>query len=338
MAWQELGVVAGGILLIGCFIYIGMSGDEISKRYAVDTELRKKIRSQQKRDDEDDGDKGQSSGRDTAGSAQQRSNTRGTGSSLTDVVEGDEEPGPGASKSTTTRPHQNGHTVQPSKTIPAAARLQQNGHTIPPSKTPPAKSSSAMLPPPVPRSPPGFKPPTFSSMPPPPRPTSGPTTLRPPPSSASQLRVPPQQRLSSTAMQPSSLTPNKPASKSRAVTLTPGHSPLDWAALQSSGKLPSSTSPLLKITPSILKSQTGRKGKAAWTEFRGKVYDVGPYLPFHPGGETELMKGAGRGAESLFMEVHPWVNWEGMLGGCCVGVLVGEGEDGMAKGGLEEMD
>jgi hypothetical protein len=59
------------------------------------------------------------------------------------------------------------------------------------------------------------------------------------------------------------------------------------------------------------------------------VYNLGAYLPFHPGGEGELLRCAGRSGkdvEKMFMEVHPWVNWEGMLGACCVGMLVAEGE------------
>jgi len=75
--------------------------------------------------------------------------------------------------------------------------------------------------------------------------------------------------------------------------------------------------------------------------WQGKVYNLTPYMKFHPGGESELMKGAGRerDAERLFFEVHPWVNWEGMLGECLVGVLVGENEVGKeGEGGLEEMD
>ena len=76
------------------------------------------------------------------------------------------------------------------------------------------------------------------------------------------------------------------------------------------------------------------------------MYNLSPYLKFHPGGVDQLMKGAGRekDGERLFLEVHPWVNWEGLLGECLVGILVseqegapiqGEGEEG---GGLEEMD
>lgn len=67
------------------------------------------------------------------------------------------------------------------------------------------------------------------------------------------------------------------------------------------------------------------------------MYNITAYLPFHPGGEPELMKGAGRDAAKLFAEIHPWVNWEGMLGECCVGVLVDEGE-GEEVNKLDEMD
>lgn len=83
----------------------------------------------------------------------------------------------------------------------------------------------------------------------------------------------------------------------------------------------------------------GRKGKPAWSSFQGKVYNIGPYLPFHPGGEGELKRAAGRVGDQLFMEVHPWVNWEGMMGECLVGFLVDEAEDKKrADDGLEAMD
>jgi cytochrome b involved in lipid metabolism len=65
------------------------------------------------------------------------------------------------------------------------------------------------------------------------------------------------------------------------------------------------------------------------------VYNITPYLPFHPGGKGELMRAAGRDGAALFMEVHPWVNWEGMLGECLVGILVGEAEE---RNELDEMD
>lgn len=67
------------------------------------------------------------------------------------------------------------------------------------------------------------------------------------------------------------------------------------------------------------------------------MYNITPYIPYHSGGEPELMKSAGRDGTKLFGEVHPWVNWEGMLEGCLVGIAVDEGEV-RGSGGMEEMD
>jgi cytochrome b involved in lipid metabolism len=69
----------------------------------------------------------------------------------------------------------------------------------------------------------------------------------------------------------------------------------------------------------------------------GKVYNITPYLPYHPGGEPELMKAAGRDGTKLFSEVHPWVNWEGMLEPCLIGVAVGQ-EEITTRSVLEDMD
>lgn len=128
--------------------------------------------------------------------------------------------------------------------------------------------------------------------------------------------------------------------------LAPGHSPLDWAQLTSkpNHKLRGKDVPdnFIRVPPSLLKYHNGRKGRDAWTEYQGKVYNITPYLPFHPGGEGELMRGAGKDSAKLFMEVHPWVNWEGMLAECLVGVLVSEKEVVELPTGdgnnLEEMD
>lgn len=184
-----------------------------------------------------------------------------------------------------------------------------------------------------------------------PRPPTTTNLLKPPPSTASSLRAPPTTNNNNTLKPPTSnltvpakpkpkLTPNpktKPAS--RRVLLDPGYSPLDWAALTSNpannlrgANLPSR---LIRVTPSMLKAQNGRRGTDAWTLFQGKVYNITPYLPFHPGGKGELMRGAGRDAGRLFFEVHPWVNWDAMLGECLVGILVAEGE-GEVEGGIRE--
>lgn len=130
--------------------------------------------------------------------------------------------------------------------------------------------------------------------------------------------------------------PKKP---SRQVTLAPGHSPLDWARLAQSPTsdmrgLPPGTS-YLRVTPSMLRQQNGRKGTDAWTAFNGKVYNISPYISFHPGGRPELLRGAGKDGTRLFAEVHPWVNYETMLQSCLIGLLVDEHE---STNKMEEMD
>lgn len=135
-----------------------------------------------------------------------------------------------------------------------------------------------------------------------------------------------------------------PKKVSKQVTLEPGHSPLDWAALTAdpSNELKGKDAPpnsMIRVTPSQLKAQNGRKGKDAWTVYQGKVYNITPYVPFHPGGKGELLRGAGKDSAKLFMEVHPWVNWDGMLAECCVGILVGEEEARESlENTLDEMD
>jgi len=122
-------------------------------------------------------------------------------------------------------------------------------------------------------------------------------------------------------------TTNKPPNVNRKgkprakVALAPGRSPLDWARLKSSGEdLRCGVTSLLRITPSELKEHNTRDD--AWASFDGKVYNITPYLEYHPGGEKELMRVAGRDGSKLFALTHSWVNLDHMLDGCMVGFLV----------------
>jgi cytochrome b involved in lipid metabolism len=56
----------------------------------------------------------------------------------------------------------------------------------------------------------------------------------------------------------------------------------------------------MRIPPSVLK--THNKKDDAWTAINGKVYNVTPYLSFHPGGQKQLMRVAGRDGTKLFGE------------------------------------
>ncbi|KAF9348166.1 hypothetical protein BGX26_000399 [Mortierella sp. AD094] len=114
-----------------------------------------------------------------------------------------------------------------------------------------------------------------------------------------------------------------PKSKRRIkFALAPGHSPLDWARLTNSGTDLRGVGSVGRFTLADIKAHN--KADDAWTVLNGKVYNITPYLPFHPGGEKELLRCAGRDGTRLFNLTHKWVNYEFMLKECQVGFLVSE--------------
>lgn len=161
--------------------------------------------------------------------------------------------------------------------------------------------------------------PTSSLMPPP----SGPIPNRGPASSSSSSLLAP--------------TTTTAPTRSKKILLPPGHSPLDWAQHLANtpphllSGLPLGV-PFIRVPPALLAHHNGRKDpktglkKDAWTTLGGRVYNISPYLKYHPGGEGELLRCAGKDGTKLFAEVHPWVSWEGMLEpGCLVGMAVKDG-------------
>ncbi|KAM3433767.1 hypothetical protein MY4824_005761 [Beauveria thailandica] len=237
-----------------------------------------------------------------------------------------------------------------SPTTPKAAAAQ-----LPPPPPTFSLSTDSMLPPPPRPTPSSSSSSSSSMMPPPPPPPSRLSSAAPRPptlghfpaaNSAQRARAPflpdrgPRSSSSSSSSSSSGLAPppthtSIPTKPSRQITLEPGHSPLDWARLSGGPGadlrgVPAAT-PYLRVTPSMLRRQTGRRGTDAWMALGGKVYNVTPYAKFHPGGVPELMRGAARDGTRLFAEVHPWVNYENMLTACLVGILVEE--PGPAAGG-----
>ncbi|XP_044215213.1 cytochrome b5 reductase 4 isoform X1 [Thunnus albacares] len=102
------------------------------------------------------------------------------------------------------------------------------------------------------------------------------------------------------------------------VALKPGHSLMDWIRFSKSGKdLTGLRGRLIEVTQEEL--QKHNKREDCWTCIRGMVYNVTPYMDYHPGGEEELMKAAGIDGTELFDQVHRWVNYESMLKECLVG-------------------
>ncbi|XP_072251055.1 cytochrome b5 reductase 4 isoform X2 [Leuresthes tenuis] len=102
------------------------------------------------------------------------------------------------------------------------------------------------------------------------------------------------------------------------VALKPGHSLMDWIRFAKSGKdLTGLRGRLIEVTQEELQKHNRRDD--CWTCIRGMVYNVTPYMDYHPGGEEELMKAAGIDGTELFDQVHRWVNYESMLKECLVG-------------------
>lgn len=109
--------------------------------------------------------------------------------------------------------------------------------------------------------------------------------------------------------------------KNAKVPLRAGFSLMDWVRLTKSGKdlRGIGSSRMLKVTPEELAKHNKRHD--AWMAIRGFVYNVTTYMDYHPGGDSELMRGVGTDGTQLFEEVHRWVNFESMLGACLVGKL-----------------
>nr|XP_019585079.1 PREDICTED: cytochrome b5 reductase 4 isoform X2 [Rhinolophus sinicus] len=104
------------------------------------------------------------------------------------------------------------------------------------------------------------------------------------------------------------------------VPLKQGRSLMDWIRLTKSGKdLTGLKGRLFEVTEEELEKHN--KKDDCWICIRGFVYNVSPYMEYHPGGEDELMRAAGSDGTDLFDQVHRWVNYESMLKECLVGKM-----------------
>lgn len=106
------------------------------------------------------------------------------------------------------------------------------------------------------------------------------------------------------------------------VSLGPGRSLMDWIRLtHANPNLSGVNGRFLEVTYDELVKHN--KKDDAWICLKGRVYNVTPYMDYHPGGVDELLRGVGKDATDLFNQVHKWVNFESMLEKCLIGKLVG---------------
>ncbi|KAH3664148.1 hypothetical protein OGAPHI_004862 [Ogataea philodendri] len=112
-------------------------------------------------------------------------------------------------------------------------------------------------------------------------------------------------------------------SQRRKVQLQPGHSPLDWESRKQTTNMKGPIDPRdfpLRVTKDELSKHKSKYD--FWISLNNKVYNLTPYLDFHPGGVEVLMKCAGKDGTFLFNKYHRWVNYERILDACFIGFMV----------------
>ncbi|XP_024357984.1 cytochrome b5 domain-containing protein RLF [Physcomitrium patens] len=125
------------------------------------------------------------------------------------------------------------------------------------------------------------------------------------------------------SVSPPTMPPPKPKPRASArVPLEKGYSQMVWLRLLQTepdlaglkGQSPKRLIPMEEV-------KQHKTEEDAWTVLRGRVYNISPYIRFHPGGKDMLMKGAGRDCTALFNKYHVWVNAEFLMEKCLVGIL-----------------
>ncbi|KAH7570637.1 hypothetical protein ACOSP7_018947 [Xanthoceras sorbifolium] len=124
-----------------------------------------------------------------------------------------------------------------------------------------------------------------------------------------------------TGVSPVKNSTRKPASRAK-VPFEKGYSQVDWLKLTRThpdlAGLKGQSNKRLITRSEVKQNQT--EG-AMWTILKGRVYNISPYMKFHPGGVDMLMKGVGKDCTALFNKYHAWVNAEFLLEKCLVGTL-----------------
>lgn len=92
------------------------------------------------------------------------------------------------------------------------------------------------------------------------------------------------------------LAPPKLSVSSMKVQLARGRGPMDWQRLADRNDLAGEHHK--GVTKEMMKAHADE-----WMILNGSVYNVAPYMEYHPGGMNELRRGTGTEGISLFNEV-----------------------------------
>ncbi|KAL2982845.1 hypothetical protein AAZX31_12G009000 [Glycine max] len=141
------------------------------------------------------------------------------------------------------------------------------------------------------------------------------------PNESTTKLVPTQANISSLKSPAQKNSVKKPTVRAK-VPFEKGYSQMDWLKLTQThpdlAGLKGQSNKRLISMDEVRKHQT--EGQM-WTVLKGRVYNISPYMKFHPGGVDMLMKAVGKDCTSLFNKYHAWVNAEFLLEKCFVGTL-----------------
>ena len=97
----------------------------------------------------------------------------------------------------------------------------------------------------------------------------------------------------------------------------------DWMVLLRSAKdIAQRKGHPLRSDITMAEVQTHNKVYDAWIILSNKVYNITPYLPYHPGGESIMQSVLGKDATILFHKYHTWVNIDNLIGPLYLGTLM----------------
>ncbi|XP_022770099.1 cytochrome b5 domain-containing protein RLF [Durio zibethinus] len=124
------------------------------------------------------------------------------------------------------------------------------------------------------------------------------------------------------------ISTRKPAPRTK-VPFEKGYSQMDWLKLtQTHPDLAGLKGQSNRRLISMSEVKQNQAEGSMWTVLKGRVYNISPYMKFHPGGVDMLMKAVGKDCTSLFNKYHAWVNAEFLLEKCLVGTFNdGEGSN-----------
>ena len=105
------------------------------------------------------------------------------------------------------------------------------------------------------------------------------------------------------------------------VALRRGFGLHDWSLLCRSARdlAQRKGAPLRPISPEEIAQHASVHD--AWIALHGKVYNITPYLHYHPGGVDIFKPCLGGDASELFDKYHRWVNTQGLIGVLQLGYL-----------------